>query len=253
MDIFKAAERGDLEVFRDLVEEGADLLGVNKYGKPIIFIAIERNRLEIIDFLLTSDSKSKQLELIYKDDTPVKYALKHDRCNIVAKFFKHDPLLSAKLDEWGDTLLTAAIYNKEDSYVKCLVPISDVNASDKYGNSPLMKAIWEANLRAMYELFAGGGIDKNEASLVDGDTPLTKALYMQENNPEHGAIVLDFLFKICVDPFALNARDESPREVASKLDSRLLENKLLEYIKYNSCSGNYDNLLGYDLVFGDNG
>lgn len=253
MDIFKATEQGNLEIFTDLAEEGADLLGVNKHGKPIIFIAIERNRLEIIDFLLKSDSEGKQLELIYKDDTPVKYALKHDRCNIVVKFFNHDPLLSAKKDQWGDTLLTSAIYNKENEHLKCLVPISDLDATDKYGNSPLMKAIWEANVKAMYELFSKGGVDKNEASLKHGDTSLTQALYMQDTNPANGEIVLAFLFKVCVDPFALNARDESPREVAKKLDSRDIENRLLAYIESNDCAGDYDKLPGSDLVFGDNG
>jgi hypothetical protein len=252
MDTEQIIKKKNLVVFRKLVETGVLDTTAKVGDKAPIFWAIEVKAEGIFEYLLKKESE-KQLSLTYKYEensegqgcyySLLDYALKFHRCLFVQRLFYYDTTLGDTQDKWGDTPLTKAIYVGDLPNVRCLIPISNLDATDKYGNTPLEKALWEGRVITVYELFKDCRIDKNTNVIKDGYTAFTKVLLMFHNENPHAPLMLAALKKMCVDPNSVDDRDESPVSLLANglLYDETVTDSLGSYMKSNDC-GDYSTL-----------
>ena len=157
--LIQATRGGDLEVVKCLVQNGADV-NVRLYGKSVLSKAIEQNAgAEVQEFLrekgaiewVISKEEAKKLSQGFWND---KGDLKSS--DEIKELLKKGADVNAS-NKYGDTALMMAVYNGHLEVVKYLAECGvDVNASDKHGRTALMNASENGHLEVVKYLVERG-------------------------------------------------------------------------------------------------
>jgi ankyrin repeat protein len=196
-----AAQRGNIEMVRVLLEAGAGSNDKDEKGQALAFAA-ETGKLDLVQLLLRSGADPKYADA--KGVTVLMSAARSGVPGVVAQILKYHPDVNLP-DHQGQTALMNLDKDKiagprdpspgerREEVARLLVHAgADVNARDNRGSTPLMETPWNAAAaRVLIENGANVNARNNE-----GWTPLTHASSTE---------VVRLLLESGSDPFA---RDE---------------------------------------------
>lgn len=213
--IFKAFYSENTEIFKYLLEHGANSNTKNKNGVSLLWLSVHKDRIDIIKYLIEhnvditikdSNGNTPLMKAVYQNNTEIaklliKYSLKNKiRIDITEK------------DTNGNSSLINAVNQNNTDIVKLLIYYCNknkininINEKDINGNPLLIKAIRQNNFDIVISIVNYGinhNIDMNILD-VDGNTPLTISY-------ERGYIKI---FKYLVEFLDINQRDSRGNSV----------------------------------------
>ncbi|KAG4095691.1 ankyrin repeat-containing domain protein [Neocallimastix lanati (nom. inval.)] len=185
--LLKAFNSQNMEIFKYLLEHGANSNIKNKNGVSLLMLAIHKNNVEVIKLLLKYN-----VNIIEKDSnglSPLEKAVNQNNTDIVRLFIKYCNInkiimnANAK-DASGNTLLMKAVNQNNGDIVKLLINYCfknkikiNINEKDASGHYPLMKGINQNNFDIVFSLVNYGIKNNIKMSITDieGNTPMTLA------------------------------------------------------------------------------
>jgi len=136
--IFDAAENGNIEELRELLEKNPNLINLKTSNGNITPLMIGIYHFDVVNFLL-----SRGADVNLKDDSGMTALIFASafKIEIVALIASKGADVNAKSD-YGTTALNMAIKcNKIDIIEYLINKGADVNLADNYGRTPLTKAL----------------------------------------------------------------------------------------------------------------
>lgn len=211
MDIsydFENREDYALRMIKAFVQQGWNVNTVDAYNRTILFNAIDKEFLTVVDFLLQN-----KIDLTVQDkwkDTALIYACSNkDRAKSASKLIATKKGLDLT-DEKGDTALVCAIDEKLfDVAAELIKAGANVNIYGKERYSPLYNACDRNNFE-LVKLLVSKGAKVNAKCGQSKRTPLFEAMY-----PDNYEMV-KFLLEKGADP---NAKDKNGDTPMFNLDS----------------------------------
>ena len=160
MDFIEAVEKGDLNLARKLINDGADINTKDKNGKAAILISIEKGHENIVKFLLDKGVDPNGSYFKSKDATLFVFAMHN------GKYAEAVHLLRAGATanfnhryKDGKTALMLAITNNNPSLINLLTDKKqNIDITDSFGNTALMFAA-EANMFSVVSKLLEKGAD----------------------------------------------------------------------------------------------
>ena len=195
----ESVRKGNIEKVKQLLEQGADINATNKKGDAPLFIAIDKKNLDMVKFLIEQGADV------------------HAR------------------GQYQETPLMRAVWKGAKDIVEYLLPMSDIEAEDKDGDTALIYAA-EFNRLEIAKLLIAHGADVNKKNHYQR-TALHKAadqghLKMVQFLVEHGA-----------DPYARDKYDYTPYNDAvfqGHKDVQMYLLKLMHPLVYAIINEQYD-------------
>ena len=141
MDVFQAAEQGDLRAFKQCVANGVDL-GATKDGKTAIMLAASNGQYSVLDYVFGSGLRGKSLLDLKSADggSPLMSAAAHGEPEATFVLAKHGAAIDAQ-DEDGWTALHFAAAAGDPAACQVLVSAgANINVRNKDNDTPLMIA-----------------------------------------------------------------------------------------------------------------
>jgi len=173
----------NIEVFKYLIDIGADPTTTDKTGKNSFQVAMEYNRKEILKILLDKfnnlDYKNK------KGESLLHLSLTHDNNEITTELLKKNINVNTQDNEFGITPLQLTIILNKNVFAKKIIEKGgNINLSDFIGNTNLHYSIIENNYEMM-DILIEKNINYNTIN-IDGKTCLHLFLEMNivNNNRE---------------------------------------------------------------------
>jgi len=178
----KAAEKGQIEALKFLIENGADFKKGNSGGENPISYAGKKGQFEVVMFLINKGEDVNYQENNY-GMTPLLYATEYGDVEFIKELIKQGADKSIRTKS-GHTLLSIAALNKHVETVKFLLENgADPNVSGRYGWTNLTWAIFTTdyikfeipeNIKSIVEALLKAGADINQQD-ADGNTVLIHA------------------------------------------------------------------------------
>jgi len=170
--LWKAAEKGRLEIARALLILGADpAIGDNENTLPV-HIAAKGGNTELFDLLL-----SKGFDINIKDDggiTPLFYAIESRDPNMVKHVIEKGGSVKSKTNREWPVMLYGVIFGPLETVQILIDNKADVNAKNENGWAPMHSAASFGRTDIAKLLFEKGADIHAESN--DGTTPLMAAL-----------------------------------------------------------------------------
>lgn len=165
--LLDAADRGDLERVRSLVERGASVYSRDDNGDMPIKRAADAGHLPVVEFLTAVDPLSVH------GCWPTNSVVVNGHAHVLEFLFAHGLDINAS-DDSEPSPLTLALYSNQLQVLQCLLDHgADIYAELAGGNSLLHFAVSLGNAAAARVLLAGGvAVDARDN---DGATPLHTA------------------------------------------------------------------------------
>ena len=167
-----AAQNGDAEKLRLLLQEGASVNMADENGQTPLSLAARYGHTECIRLLLGTTGIDVNMadEL---DRTPLHWAAERNNAECVKLLLAAPGIEIDKVRDFGDTPLQSATFWGRAECVSALLTAQeiDVNVYDNVGRTPLIKAIRRGHTSIVPLLLAAPGIDVNKAD-KEGRTPL---------------------------------------------------------------------------------
>lgn len=175
-------------------------------------------------------------------DQLVKAAMRGDKNTVVALL--HSGRKANSANRFGETPLMGAIYNGHADIVEILVAEgANSNAKDSKGNTPLHVAVARKNYMAVQQLLRSGA--SVDARNISNDTPLLIATL---NN---SLDIVDLLVREGADVNKSNSDGLTPLHI-STYNNNIEVVKYLLYVGANANMVSRDGLKPYDLAYGKN-
>ncbi|KAK0748858.1 ankyrin repeat-containing domain protein [Apiosordaria backusii] len=164
MEFIAAARQGRLEEVNRLLESGVDVNAKDSFhGQTAISWAAERGHLEVVQTLYRHGA-SIDIRDKY-DHTPVYWAIRHDRHDILSFFLADEKNTSHKYHNGRTFLFVAAGFGSVEDVQLFLKAGLDPNTRDNEGLTPLMFAVQQSrkdNVTALLEAGADPLLEDNE-------------------------------------------------------------------------------------------
>jgi ankyrin repeat protein len=144
--LFGAAKSGNLEVVKYLLEQGANVNAIDKNGEFPLFYAAQSGNLEVVEYLVKNRAHVKAKN--NKDITPLFCAAKNGNLAIIKYLVEQGADVNAKDNLNGEiSHFNAACSGGHLEVVKYIVAQGlDVNEKNKYYKTPLFNAVSSGNL-----------------------------------------------------------------------------------------------------------
>ena len=160
--IITALYSNDFEIFKYLIEHGANYNTKNDNGLSLLLLAIHKNKSEFVEYLLLKPNLNIN-EKDFNGVSPLMKAVNQNNSSIVEQLINY----SSKYKR----------YNRQhhDNQHQFKGMRLDINEKDNKGNCPLIKAIHKNNFDIVFSLVNYGiknNFDMNVKDF-DGNTPLT--------------------------------------------------------------------------------
>ena len=216
-----AAGKGELELAKQLVSQGADINAKNNVGETPLHLASYNGHLELVKYLVSEkadiDAKDKYGSTPFQDaikinkfevakylamqganvnsqdpdgQTPLHYAVTTGNLKIVKFLLSHGAHINLQ-DNFGNSVLHEASRLGDLDVAKFLISQgADIDIIDKYGNSPVLTAAGSGSFDVIKFLVAQGADinhkNKKEETALDlatrrGYTNIAIYLYSQTN------------------------------------------------------------------------
>ena len=175
VDIWTAAQTGNIEAVKQHLADGVDVNSKNDIGRTPLDVAIAFKQSPIADLLRQHSGKTRD-EL--KAAESIVAAIRLGNIEAIKQHLAAGTDVNAK-NEWGGTPLHFATFGSHKEVVELLIAKgADVNAKDGVGETPLHWAAKEGN-KEVVELLIAKGADVNAKDDV-GDTPLDMAIGLEQ-------------------------------------------------------------------------
>lgn len=187
--ILKAFYFNNIDIFKYLLDHGANCNVKNNNGVSLLMLAIHQNKIDIINLLLKYHVNINEKD--HNGITPLEKAVNQNNSDIVRLFINHSIRRKIKIsindkDASGNTPLIKAVNQNNATIVKLLINYChrnkvyiNINEKDANGNYPLMKAIDQNNFDIVFSLV--NYVYSNNMNInmnivdIEGNTPLTLA------------------------------------------------------------------------------
>jgi ankyrin repeat protein len=131
-----AIDDGPPDTVRLLVENGADLCVVDRFGDTPLHLAISKGQLDTVRLLIENGVDLEQTKDI--GNTPLHEAIDNCRLDITRLLLENGANVNA-VNDWGDTPLHRALDNDRRDIVRLLLENgANVNVVNNLGETPLM-------------------------------------------------------------------------------------------------------------------
>lgn len=235
--LLAAAESGNCNVVRFLLEKGADSTIPTKNGTLPLHFAAQAGNLEMVKLLFSEDTKNRQNS---KGRTPLSYAMESDNPEVV-KFLLDKKVDLGLADKVGNLPIHVAVFAKNLQFLELLL-LADktlLNRKGESGLTPLCKAV-KSNQFVLAKFLLDQGADQtipdDEGDLPihwaasSNDKKLCELLFSEElkdskgyngNTPLHYAVdsgnpqVVKFLLDQKVNFRAVNNNGDLPLHLAA--------------------------------------
>lgn len=200
-----------------LVELGAEINILNKYGQNPVFRCIDKENLEALDFLI-QNKVILNFQHKISGDTPLIYAIKEKKSYFMDMLIKGGADVNLE-NKRKKTALHYAVERKSLEIVKLLTDAykADVNKKDEQGKTPLFYAVINESKEMVAHLVKKA---RAKVNLTDneGKTPLFYAL--QTKNDQIFNLLLSVGAKIHLDR-------KNKKSVEQYLEEELLKDPLV--------------------------
>jgi Ankyrin repeats (3 copies) len=215
---FKVVKEGDLATIKNLVGK----VNVNEqdaFGKTALWIAVFRNDLNMVKFLLDNGAEPNISRLFAT--TPVEEAIKNRYLDILKLFVTHENI-NKELPDGYNPLMLAVVYNKPDIVEFLLKQGANPTAFTAYKLTALSEAIRTKNLDILKLFVTPENINKEISR--NGVTSLMLAAL------EGLSEIVEFLLEKGANPLLTNlvgktARDFAKNEFAAEGTAKEDKNK----------------------------
>jgi len=202
VDIWTAAQTGNIEAVKQHLADGVDVNSKNDIGRTPLDVAIALKQSPIADLLRQHSGKTRD-EL--KAAESIVAAIRLGNIEAIKQHLADGADVNAT-DEVGWTPLHRAVIGSHTDHTETaeflIASGADVNAKDEEGLTPLHHAAWEGH-KEVAELLIAAGADVNA-------TPLYQAAY-------HGhKEIVELLIAEGADVNAKNKRDKTPLHQAAR-------------------------------------
>ena len=173
-DMIKAAEIGNIDEIRSLLEKNANIEAVDEVGRTPLLLAASHHDLTLAQFLLDNGAKIDQRSKCGWHC--LHYASSKGYINVLQFFLDKGCDIDSKDEEGWTPLLVAMQYNQREAIDFLLNQGANINEQTKYGWKAPHIAVWTANMSLLQFLLETKNIDKD---IVDGDgwTPLIWSIW----------------------------------------------------------------------------
>ncbi|OAL36633.1 hypothetical protein AYO20_03965 [Fonsecaea nubica] len=184
-----AVYNGRLNTVKLLLNRGANRDVVDQAGNPLFYIAISRDKVGIVDFLV--DKKPAEIagtNKEYPHDTPLHCAARNGSIKVASYLVDTAPALINARNEEGDAPLSLAVKEKprdlEVRKKQCEVVElllnhkADINATDRKGRTPLHNSALAGDAEMIQKLVDVGA--KTEYFDIEGQTALHCAVSVKD-------------------------------------------------------------------------
>ena len=176
--LMAAAGRGNLDMTRYLLDEGARVNDRAPNGKTALHAAAEFGTLDVARLLLERGAKVDVADA--NGYTPLWSAARNNRAEMIDLFLSRGARLRHR-DKSGNSALNAAAANGADDAVRRLVEAGlDPDAKNRFGRTPIFDAV-DSRKESTVALFINFGASVN-ARTQSGQTPLARARALGEAN-----------------------------------------------------------------------
>ncbi len=160
MDFIEAVEKGDVNLAKKLVGDGADINTKDRNNKAAILVAIENGHENILKFLLEKGADPNGSYFKNKNATLFVFAMHNGRFNEAVHLLRAGATANFNHRyKDGKTALMLAITNNNPSLINLLVDKKqNIDTIDSFGNTALMFAA-EANLFSVVSKLLEKGAD----------------------------------------------------------------------------------------------
>ena len=133
----EAAEIGDLDVVKSLVQSGAGVNSTDDRGRTALYVASIGGKSNVVDYLLNQGADPNKGASWKADRTPLQAAAMYNNLGIIQNLLRHGAKIDAA-DAEGQTALHRAAWYGRSAAVKLLLKEgARPNAEDVYGYSSL--------------------------------------------------------------------------------------------------------------------
>jgi len=180
-DIFAAAQEGTVDDVKSFLDKGVDVNAKDKYGQTPLHIAVGRENIEIVKFLVSekgADVNAKEVD----EKTPLHLAASYNDKVEIARFLVSNGADVKAKNNGGYTPLHKAVGGKNVELVRYLVMEgkADVEAKDGYGDTPLNTAVLNGRSAEIIKFLVSEGKANVNAPDDDYSTPL-HSVAMKQN------------------------------------------------------------------------
>ncbi len=174
----RAAEEGDIEKLKSLIEKGVDVNAKDKEGYTAIYDAAARGHKDVVELLINKGAEINiHVDIEAKNSglwTPLQTAVRHNQASVVELLISKGANVNTK-DKWGfSPLHTAAKHNYNGVAEHLIEKGADLNARNQWDQTPLHIAAKRDN-KLVAELLIAKGADIN-ARGIDNETALHRAV-----------------------------------------------------------------------------
>jgi ankyrin repeat protein len=176
----QAVAGGNLDALDNLLSAGFNP-NLPVHGETPLFLAMQRGRIEVVDFLLARHADPNAAVFSSSDagpgnPTPLQFAIQQDNLRLASRLIASGARVNA-IGRAGSTALLTAVSDSRLDAMRLLIDRgADVNTRDAEGASALDYAIWRGSLDAVAILVAHGA-RLNEPDGETGATPINEAVF----------------------------------------------------------------------------
>jgi len=267
--IITALYSSDFEIFKYLLDHGANYNTKNDNGLSLLLLAIQKNKLKFVECLLLKSNLNIN-EKDYNGISPLMKAINQNNSSIVEQLINYNN--KRKRHDYH--------YHDDDQHRHKKIKLV-INEKDNKGNCPLIKAIHRNNFDIVFSLVNYGIKNNFDMNVKDsnGNTPLTLSYkyrffpifkyltrYLNINQKDSiGRTILHYvvkkedieltrkLIRIGADIYLNDEKGHSPIDIAiASGNAQLLKclfdkcNISLNYNNYNGDCGNDNNSINND-------
>lgn len=227
----KASLNGDVKIVRLLIKAGANVNATGQGGETALHLAASRNNIGCVQALVKAGAKVNckdrldrtPLHMLHQKGSEYGASLDHLECVKV--------LLEAGSDPNAIGNIGPALESINMAHSECVRAMLAAGANPNLQDpdtlaAPLHRAVIGNHWESVVLLLAAGA-DPNLVDGIRGETPLHTAVWGGHGN---GACVR-LLLRSGADPTVLNSYNNSPLDIALKLEYVNCIRILLEYIK----------------------
>ncbi|MAE67421.1 MAG: hypothetical protein CMJ18_24435 [Phycisphaeraceae bacterium] len=224
-----ATRAGRLEIIRLLLERGAELYDISRWGYPAVFFATEPR---IRDYLLSADGDVNHRPTsapTYGLGADVNLAAREGWARIVRQHLERDPLAVHRRGVIGETPLHWAAHNGHVEVVTMLLDAGatiEANEIGLYGGKPLHWAAEHAPAVVRFLLDRGAEVDAR--NVMDNEMKGYTPLIMGAGEPEDCVACARFLLDAGADVNATADDGTTPLKRAVERGARGIEALLRE-------------------------
>jgi ankyrin repeat protein len=196
-----SAKYGQLEVMALLLKRSPDINAFDKYKQTSLMLAASKGHPDVLNLLI-----EKQADILYKDDDgnqAIHKCARYGNITIMESLLNHSSTDIEAMNNIKETPLSTAL--RFEMYEICKLLLSkgaNINCIGINGNTPLMKAAFDGNIKTLKFILSNSG----DVTMVNHNNENALLIACKRNLNDAAAILMEYNADInCVDSFGRSA------------------------------------------------